>query len=534
MKKEFRILILALTFGALLAGLAGCKQDSPEEEARTVDVYLICLEGCWVENGKKIQSKVIKVPYGEAFSEYAPMWKPYLLHNKHMGWYELVDGDLSEFSFNEYEPLYSSVYLYAKWNPVVNGHDVTFIMEGEDMGPPVTIDPGYPAESGLPKLSRNCDVCWYSDANYTIEFDISKEEITKDCTIYGFWADYAGSWAGFIDFLNSKDDAWFEDETRVRGFIIKDSEATNTAGLATISQKVDELKIYYLPVEYNSEDFHTDWDDLSDVRNDTDFDHAIRELKTGKKIEQKLSILSKLKCKTVLFNFRMMPNLNEFSDNCFTGFTSLYKLYLPLSSSIKRIGKEAFLDCNNLCEFKIPSSVNDIGQAAFKNCYSIANEISIPDGVTEIAEQAFRNCKSIPKLNLTGNVYRICQLAFMGCEGLSQIIIPEGVRRVNNGSFACCGHLDYLEIPCSVENSEDSWTPEERGVGEYAFWKCSCDNKVYNDSFLLAWENKYLAPRWHGLIPLDDQFLAGGKGKFRSRLLFSEWKFGTTHYGPDI
>ncbi|EID85740.1 repeat domain-containing protein [Treponema sp. JC4] len=497
MRKEFNLLISALALCILLP-LAGCKQDSPEEDAKTIQVTLDCNGGVWLDDMKLPKIKVIEIPYGEPLREYTPKWPPYWQHYKYLGWFESRDDKDNDIRFNSNEPLYKSITLYARWTPFEFEHEVTFIMEGEDMGPPKTVEPRESVQTVLPKLSRtDCDVVWYEDKDFTMEYDTS-QELGKDLTLYGLWADYHGTWDDFIFFLVERDEKWFNDTT-VRGFIIKDDQATSTEKLASLSKDVNVFEIKYLSLE--------------DVE-DTDFDKAIQEIQTGNTIEQKLSILSKLKSKKVYFNLRNMPNLNEFSDNSFAGFTSPYKLYLPLSSSITRIGKEAFLDCNNLCEFKIPSGVTEIGEAAFKNCYSIENEISIPEGVKEIAAQTFRDCKSIPKVNLTGNVEKICQLAFMGCEGLKEVIVPEGVKTVENGSFACLGKLDKIELPESLEK-----------IDEYTFWKCSCDKKKYNGSFQ-DWEKIYKCDwlRNRYLEIKNDTFVDSAKLDFQSHLIFDGWK----------
>ncbi len=522
MKRGFRFLLFALFFVVLFTGLLCCKQESPDDTVRNVQVTLNSGEGEWLFQKNK-KEWIVEVPYGERLRDYLPEQHPYKENYEYLGMFEDKEGKI-EYGYDE--PVYSPITLYAQYRVIAREHKVAFILGDEEI-PQVTVKPNHPVT--VPKLSRDCPVVWYYDDQFTRRFDIEKN-IENDCTLYGLWADFSGSWKKFISFLNSQNDEWFNDESVTRGFIIKDDETTTIDGLAPLSKEVPELEIYFLPVSFNDTDFEpVSGGSLTSglyKRKDTDFDRCIRENPTGQTIQQKLSILSKAKWKKLYFNFREMPNLSEISDSSFSGCTSLYKIYLP--SSVTTIGREAFLDCSSLCELVIPSAVTKIGEAAFKNCSSIANEITIPDNVTEIAAQTFRDCKSIPNVVLTGNVYRIKELAFMGCEELKQVVIPNGVRYVYNGSFAYLGKLDYIELPKSIKNSGEG-EPVEYGIGAYAFYKSSCDNKKYkgNES---DWRDNRLRPKWFDVIPKDDDFKGENKQSFESNLLFSEWDFLEANY----
>ena len=527
MKRGFKFLIFALFFGFLLTGWLGCKQESPDDPVRTVKVILDSGEGSWIfQPGKE---KVVEVPYGEALREYLPKWPPYLKYHEYQGMFEDKEGKII---YRPDQPVYTPVHLYAQYEKIAESHEVTFIMEGEDMGPPVTVAPGDRAT--VPELSRDCPVVWYYDSKFTTRFDIDSE-IENDYTLYGVWADYSGSWKGFISFLTEQDDAWFNDESVTRGFIIQDDTATAISGLASLSREVEELELFFYPVtkdELSDDEIEEEISPSLPVsirwerRKVRDMEHAIQEKKTGKKIQQALSILSKAKWQKLYFNFRE-TKLLEISESSFSGCTSLYKIYLP--SSVTTIGKEAFMDCSNLYEFYIPEKVNSIGEAAFKNCSSIANEITILDGVTEIAAQSFRNCKSIPKINLPGSVYRIYELAFYGCEGLKEVIVQEGVRFIRNGAFACLGKLDREELPSTLKTklSDNPDELTEYGAAPYTFWNSSCSKKIYNGDgtkYKFEYENNLQIDLFDVIIK-NNEFDCDGYS-IEWNLMFDKWDYG--------
>lgn len=72
-------------------------------------------------------------------------------------------------------------------------------------------------------------------------------------------------------------------------------------------------------------------------------------------------------------------------------FASCNFTSISLSSHLIRIGRAAFIDCNDLTAIEIPSGVTTIDTQAFFHCYALAN-ITIPASVTTIGSDAFKNC----------------------------------------------------------------------------------------------------------------------------------------------
>lgn len=88
----------------------------------------------------------------------------------------------NEFDFNT--PVTSDMYLYAKWFYVT--HKVSFVMNGAENIPDITVRDGQRAELGKPTYEGYSFVGWYEDSELTKLFN-RNTPITKDMTLYARW-----------------------------------------------------------------------------------------------------------------------------------------------------------------------------------------------------------------------------------------------------------------------------------------------------------------------------------------------------------
>lgn len=137
----------------------------------------------------------------------------------------------------------------------------------------------------------------------------------------------------------------------------------------------------------------------------------------------------------------------------------LYAYNNPLGTSIvikggtTEIASEAFANCENIKQVKIPDSVKTIGGYAFYKCKSltsIGNTLvnSLPDSLTEIGAFAFTET-SLSSVTIPGNVKTIDNYAFSN-SNLKTVIINDGVERIGQLSFDSCRFLKSVSIPNSV------------------------------------------------------------------------------------
>lgn len=164
---------------------------------------------------------------------------------------------------------------------------------------------------------------------------------------------------------------------------------------------------------------------------------------------------------------------------CPKNFSGIYRV----AEEVKRIGKSAFRNCNQLTEIVLPEGLEVIGDTAFYGCTQL-KRISLPKSVSQIGayaykgcplqgtldlmnikdigEGAFEGCTGLTSVVLPENLLRIEASLFQGCTGLTVVNIPQCVTAIGTSAFASCSRLQSVAIPDEVERIED-----------YAFKGCS-------------------------------------------------------------
>lgn len=82
---------------------------------------------------------------------------------------------------------------------------------------------------------------------------------------------------------------------------------------------------------------------------------------------------------------------------------------IEVQNGISNIGKNAFVNCENLEDVKIAESVTEIEDNAFANCRKL-DTVIIPESLTQIGEKVFENCDNLKQINIAdekdnSNVY---------------------------------------------------------------------------------------------------------------------------------
>ena len=153
--------------------------------------------------------------------------------------------------------------------------------------------------------------------------------------------------------------------------------------------------------------------------------------------------------------------------SAFSGCTGLKSITIP--SSVTEIGENAFRGCKGLTSitadknnknytsvngvlfnknkteilaypnaksssYVIPSSVTEIGSAAFYDCTGLKS-VTIPSSVKEIGIDAFSGCTGLKSVTISNGVTNIESWAFYGCTGLKSVTIPSSVAEICGSSF---------------------------------------------------------------------------------------------------
>lgn len=160
--------------------------------------------------------------------------------------------------------------------------------------------------------------------------------------------------------------------------------------------------------------------------------------------------------------------VTEIYGATFYGNTAITSITLP--SGIKKIEKDAFLNCSNLVNVYYNGTVEQWCGIEFENGYSTpmgANnggktknfyinnkkptEIVIPETITKIGKYQFYEVSTISKVTVPNSVTEIGDCAFSST-GITEIVIPSSVKVIGNSVFKWCSSLTKAEIKGTVES----------------------------------------------------------------------------------
>ena len=175
-------------------------------------------------------------------------------------------------------------------------------------------------------------------------------------------------------------------------------------------------------------------------------------------------------------------SVRELCDGCFKWCSCLCRVIFGTSSSLERIGSEAF-GCMNerrntpvcgIVEISIPDSVRELGDRCFAACCKLRSvtfgpssslrrigveafaapisffhdseceivEVSIPDRVCELCDRCFRLCSSLRRVTFgpSSSLERIGDSCFHWT-GVDEMSIPDSVLELGSQCFAKCSNL---------------------------------------------------------------------------------------------
>lgn len=126
------------------------------------------------------------------------------------------------------------------------------------------------------------------------------------------------------------------------------------------------------------------------------------------------------------------------------------------------IEASAFKNQVYLTKVTIPSSVLEIGQGAFQNCFSLKEvKFEGTSALQSIGNGAFNSCTSLTTINLPAGASYGTYL-FANCSSLKEISLPAGVKSLPNYMFSDCVSLTTVNLPDTLTT-----------IGKYAFKNCA-------------------------------------------------------------
>ena len=177
--------------------------------------------------------------------------------------------------------------------------------------------------------------------------------------------------------------------------------------------------------------------------------------------------------------------------DAFVNHDELKSVVIP--DTVVEIRDFAFMNCNNLDEVVMSKNIEKIGERVFlgPNYY----EIELPDTLVELGEGAFSGCDftsvvfptsientgvysfgstNVENVVIPSNIRIVGDSVFEGCGKLKTVIIEEGAEVIEDDAFAQCELLESITIPVSVTEIIDNpfWWSENVTIytpsGSYA------------------------------------------------------------------
>ena len=142
-------------------------------------------------------------------------------------------------------------------------------------------------------------------------------------------------------------------------------------------------------------------------------------------------------------------------------------LSVHIPEGIKRIGNDAFNNCDSIVTISLPSTVENM-KFSFVKMQNL-KAIKIPSEIKSISSSSFVDCVSLESIYIPEGVERIELDAFGRCYGLKDVYLPQSLKVIERGVFWECTGLEEITLPASVEE-----------IGDYAFYNCDNLKHIYN------------------------------------------------------
>jgi len=141
------------------------------------------------------------------------------------------------------------------------------------------------------------------------------------------------------------------------------------------------------------------------------------------------------------YKFHFTAPINKIPDATFISNQNLTAVtFIP--ESVKTIGQEAFLECNNLKSVNFNEGLEEIGRSAFATNPSSStgiSEFTLPSTLKTIRSYAFKDCRA------------------------KTIVVPENVTTMDEYAFWDCGVATLIRLKCktppvsSTKTNTDGW-----------------------------------------------------------------------------
>jgi hypothetical protein len=103
----------------------------------------------------------------------------------------------------------------------------------------------------------------------------------------------------------------------------------------------------------------------------------------------------------------------------------------------------------------MPSTVTNIGDYAFLDCWSLAT-VAFPKGATSIGANAFLHCFSLPSVTFPNSAVSIGEFAFAFCRSLTNVTVPNSATSIGGAAFYNCTELTGVYFQANAPTADPS------------------------------------------------------------------------------
>ncbi|WP_248049678.1 leucine-rich repeat protein [Streptococcus iners] len=152
---------------------------------------------------------------------------------------------------------------------------------------------------------------------------------------------------------------------------------------------------------------------------------------------------------TGLKQLDLPPGMKKIPDGLLQG-TMIEEFVIP--EGVEEIGERAFANNYSLKSVVLPSSLKKIGYGAFQN--TGIESITFKDGLVEIGDYAFSNT-NLKSVLLPNSVTSLGSSAFSWISTLTDLTLSEGLTEINAGTFSGTS-LERVTLPSAITAIHDS------------------------------------------------------------------------------
>lgn len=144
--------------------------------------------------------------------------------------------------------------------------------------------------------------------------------------------------------------------------------------------------------------------------------------------------------------YTIKPGTVSICDSAFQYKVDLVKVNIP--SSVKYIGRCAFVHCEWLIAVRLPEQLEYMGDMAFTACH--LKSVFIPETLRYVPSMAFAGNRELEHVVFHDDIEYIGSGAFKECWGFEEFVFPPKIKVIEREVLCHCKNLKEIVLPDGV------------------------------------------------------------------------------------